>query len=180
MSKLQILTHSYAKVFYQLGKEKKVDICGELGLLTETINGSNHLENVLFLNIFTEEEKISVLNDILKKLKTSELLNQLCAFLIREKRISYLPMIYKELVIIDDDEQGFIRGVLEGREAKADKEFETQLLALLKKFVSKKIVLKYQTNKKLKAGYRVTLGDLQLDATLDEQLKRFQKSVFKE
>ena len=42
----------YAQSLFQLGKEKNVDFAKELTNLTEAINSSNDLENLLFPNRF--------------------------------------------------------------------------------------------------------------------------------
>jgi F-type H+-transporting ATPase subunit delta len=47
----------YAKSLLEIGDEHKVNIADELTLFTETINKSNDLENILFLDVFTTDEK---------------------------------------------------------------------------------------------------------------------------
>ena len=53
----KIIAKVYAKTFTELAKDNNVDIAKELTSLQEVINASNDLENVLFLEVFTEEEK---------------------------------------------------------------------------------------------------------------------------
>ena len=49
----------YASTFIELGKENNVDVAKELTTLTEVINLSNDLENVLFLDVFRQLKKCS-------------------------------------------------------------------------------------------------------------------------
>ncbi len=62
--KQQTVSKIYAQALLQLGEEKKVKVVDELIALTEMINKTNSLENVLFLDVFTQEEKKSVFADL--------------------------------------------------------------------------------------------------------------------
>jgi F-type H+-transporting ATPase subunit delta len=61
--KEQNVAKAYATAMYDLAKEKGVDIATELIKLNELINKNNNLENVLFLDVFTPEEKTAVMNE---------------------------------------------------------------------------------------------------------------------
>ena len=49
--KEQSVAKVYAKSFLEIGDEKKIKIADEMVALTELINKSNDLENVLFLDV---------------------------------------------------------------------------------------------------------------------------------
>ena len=83
----------YAKSFLELGDEKKIKLADEMIKLTEVINKSNDLENVLFLEVFTLEEKKSIFSEVAKKLSLSQLSVEAITYLIDEKRIGLLPLI---------------------------------------------------------------------------------------
>ena len=89
---------AYAKAIYSLGKESSVDTAKELTTLTETINSCNNLENVMFLDVFTPEEKASVINTVLDKLALSTVVKSFINFLLQEKRVGILPLIIKEVI----------------------------------------------------------------------------------
>ncbi|MBD66929.1 MAG: hypothetical protein CME62_17130 [Halobacteriovoraceae bacterium] len=168
----------YAETLTQLGKENNFDVAKELTTLTETINTSNDLENVLFLDVFSNEEKTDVFKAIADKINLSNMLKNAVIYLINEKRISLLPLIYKEVIVADDFEKGFIRGTIEGKDDSISEGDKEKLMAALKSELSgKKPVLDYTKNKNITAGYRVTVGDYQVDATVDNQLKNFRQSV---
>lgn len=88
-----------------------------------------------------------------------------------------LPLIFKELVVIDDHKKGFIRGVIEGREDEASPEVTEKIVSYLSEKVGSKPVLTYKKNENLTAGYRVTVEDLQLDATIDNQLNKLKSEI---
>jgi F-type H+-transporting ATPase subunit delta len=167
----------YAQAAIELGKENNVDMAGELTKLTEVINASNDLENVLFLDVFTNEEKSDVFKTLATKLGLSTVTTTIVNFLIEEKRINSLPLIYKELMVIDDHEKGFIRGVIEGSESSISDEAKNKIMAVIKAKLNKEPVLEYAKSETVTAGYRVTVEDLQLDASIDNQLKSFKESV---
>lgn len=171
----------YAKSFLELGKENNINFAEELTRLTETINISNDLENVLFLDVFSQEDKFSVFNSIAEKISLHKVTIASVNYLITEGRISLLPLIFKEVIVIDDHEKGFLRGTIEGSSDSISDEHKDKLLASLKSQISgKEPILDYIKNEKVTAGYKVTVEDLQLDASVDNQLKHFKESVLGE
>ena len=176
MKELQV-SKAYARAFIELTEEKGVNAAKELTTLTETINNSNDLESLLFLDAFTVEEKLSVLSEVVSKLGLSPITSQFLTFLVEEKRIGILPLIFKELVVIDDHKSGFLRGTIEGADTGVDAEFTNKMKSYLKEKLGINAELTYKQNNRITAGYRVSVDDLQLDASLDNQLNRFKESV---
>jgi F-type H+-transporting ATPase subunit delta len=176
-----IIAKVYAKSLLDLGKENNVKISDEFTSLTETINASNDLENVLFLDVFTNDEKISVFKAIANKLNLSEISIAAVEYLITEKRIGILPLIFKEMIVLEDFEKGFLRGTIEGNTESISDDYKNKLVQSIQKYIGNKTaVLTYKQNNKISAGYKLTLDDLQLDATLDNQLKFFKESILSE
>ncbi len=176
--KEQTIAKVYANTFVELGKENKIDVAKELTTLTEAINSSNDLENVLFLDVFTIEEKTDIFNSIAAKLSLSKILIASINYLIAEKRISLLPIIFKEVIVIDDHEKGFLKGTIQGAESSISDDHKNKLIAALKDQLNGlSPVLDYKQNNDITAGYKVTVGDLQIDATVDNQLKSFKEAV---
>jgi F-type H+-transporting ATPase subunit delta len=176
----QAVAKVYAKSLLELGDEQKIQLPDELIKLTEVINASNSLENVLFLELFTLDEKRAVFNDVAKKINLSALTTNAVNFLIDEKRIGILPMIIKEVIVLDDDRKGFIKGTIEGADATIDPAVRAKIEGFLKTKLGRTPHLDYTANPNVTAGYKVTLEDLQLDASLDNQLEQFKQSVLGE
>jgi F-type H+-transporting ATPase subunit delta len=170
----------YAKSLLELGDEKNVKIADEMVALTELINKSNELENVLFLEVFTLDEKKGIFTEVAKKLNLSALSTEAIKYLIDEKRIGILPLIIKEIVVIDDERKGFMRGVIEGSDAQIDPAFKSKIESFLKNKLGRQPHLEYVKNNNISAGYKVTVEDLQLDASLDNQLEQFKQSILSE
>lgn len=176
--KEKIIAKVYANTFVELGKDQNIDVAEELTTLSETIAASNDLENVLFLEIFTDAEKSDVFKKIAEKLKLSPIIVQAFLYLIEEKRVGLFPMIFKEIIVADDAEKGFMRGTIEGRTDEISEDLKAKLLAKLESELrGKKAILNYEKNDDITSGYKVTIGDLQIDATVDNQLESFKESV---
>jgi F-type H+-transporting ATPase subunit delta len=178
--KEQNIAKVYAHSFLELASENNFNVADELTTLTETINASNDLENVLFLDVFTVEEKKSVFKAIAEKISLNSVLVAAVNFLIEEKRAGLLPLIYKEIIVIDDHNKGFMRGVIEGSTDEIDEKYKQQLASVIKSKIGKEPVLEYKKTDAITAGYKVTVEDLQLDATIDNQLYEFKKSILGE
>jgi F-type H+-transporting ATPase subunit delta len=178
--KEQSVSKVYAQSLLQLGAEKKVAVVDELVALTEMINKANMLENVLFLDVFTQDEKKAVFAEVAKKAGLSPLVSGMVSYLIDEKRIGLLPLIVKEMVVLDDEKKGFLKGVVEGAESQIDPKVIDQMKAFLRAKLGREPNLVYSQNANISAGYRVTVEDLQLDASLDHQLDQFKQSVISE
>lgn len=178
--KEQIVSKAYAQSLTELARDANVDAAKELTDLSILINENNNLENVLFLDVFTVEEKISVMEEVLSKLKVSAIVKNFVNFLINEKRISIFPLIFKEVIVIDDHNKGFLRGTIEGSESDVSAEFKAKMTAYLKEKLGLTTELSYVKNEGITAGYKVTVEDLQLDASLENQLVKFKDSVLSE
>lgn len=176
--KEQNIARIYAQSFIQLGKENNIDTAGEITKLNDVINTSNDLENVLFLDVFTNEEKLSVLDAICAKISLAPVMKAAINYLVQEKRISLMPLIYKEIIVIDDHERGFLRGTIEGSSDSISEEEKNKLLAKLKKYTGdNKIIVDYKKSEDISAGYKVTLDNLQLDASVDGQLENLKNDI---
>ena len=168
---------AYARSLISLGAEKGVDIADELTQLTEVINSSNNLENLLFLEVFTIEEKQSVLGDILERMKASPLLKNFFSFLCQEKRLGLFPLIFKEVIVIDDHNKGFLKGVITGAQEEIDPKAKERLTHYMEERLNKKVQFDYRQSSHVTAGHRLNVEDLQLDATIDNQWEQFRHSV---
>ena len=85
--KEQIIAKAYAQSIVELGVDLKLDLVSDLTKLTEVINKNNDLETVLFLDVFTAEEKLGVLNDVMKKLGLQQMTMNFMQFLVQEQRL---------------------------------------------------------------------------------------------
>ena len=149
----------------------------ELEQFVAMLNKSTDLETVLFHPLFTMEEKKPILKEVCEKSNYSKLFVEFLVFLLDEKRLGLIPQIYKELIVIEDEEKGFLKGMIEGQDAQIDQEKLLKVVSWLKAKLQISPVLNYEQNLKITAGYKVTVGDFQLDVSLDHQLDDFVKTI---
>ncbi len=174
---LQNISWTYAKAITQLAEEKQVDIAKELTEFNVLINKNNDLETVLFSDVFTIEEKKDVLAEVFKKFKVSPMVSDLLNFLLQEKRIGVFPLVFKDVVVIDDEKKGFLRGVIEGPGTSMDEGQKKKIISYLKGKLNKEVELEFVPSTQITAGYRITVEDLQLDASLENQLDKLKESL---
>ena len=171
------VSRSYALALLEIGKENDIEVKEQLDSFWELVRTSNDLESLLFMDVFTIDERVSVLNLIFDKLNLNELIQNFLMFLVENKRISLLPSIYTFVTIEKDLTDGFITGVVEGNEKDPDSGVIEKLKGHLEKELKQIAKLEYKQNKKITAGYKITCGDLQLDATLENQFDRLRKNI---
>lgn len=167
----------YADSIIELSKENSVDLTKEISKFVEVLNSSQELESVLFLEAFSEEEKTDVFNSISEKIQLNGLVKNLILFLIKENRMNLINMIYKEVVYKDDLEKGFMRGTIKGASENIDPATKEKITKYLKEKLSKEPILTYEKSEKVTAGYRVQVEDFLIDASLDNQLENFKKTI---
>ena len=176
----QNVAKAYARAILDLGREAEVDVARELSDFDSIISQCNDLENVIFLDIFTYEEKRDILQKILEKTSLSKLVTNFVLFLVQEKRISLFPFIFKEAMVIDDHQKGFLRVSVEG----VGEDFPAEHRQKVKEYLAQKLGLNarlaYQRNDDLTAGYRISAENLQLDATVDYQFEMLKNSILGE
>lgn len=168
---------AYASSLIQLGKDLNIDVAKELMDLNELIASSNNLENILFLDLFSVGEKKDVFIKISEKAKFSKLIENYTLFLLEERRMNLFPLIYKEVIVLDDHSKGFMRGTIEGAEETISEENMTKLKSYVEKELNSEVQLDYKSTEVVTAGYKVTVGDFQLDASIDNQLKKFKEFI---
>lgn len=171
------IAKAYAQSLIDLGEKSQVDVVKEMTTLTEVINSSNNLENLLFLDVFTASERKDVLATVLEKIGASKLLKEFLFFLLEEKRIQILPLVFKDMIVIDDYRKGFLRGVVEtGPDGLSEKDGQV-LVNYLEKVLGNKIHFDVKKTTDVTAGFRAKVDNLMLDASIDHQFDKLKNLV---
>jgi F-type H+-transporting ATPase subunit delta len=173
--KNKLVAQVYATALLGLGEKEK--IIEDIQNFITILNDSNELENVLFLEVFKPEEKKNLIESINQKASFTDSFFNFLNYLIDEKRINLITQIYKETILAEEKATGIVKGVIEGHEDSIN----TEILEKIKKFTEQKIGVKtnleYLKNENIIAGFRISIGDHLLDATVDNQLEQFKKEV---
>lgn len=162
----------YAKALYQLGSKERVDTAQQLTLVNEALTVHKQLVSILSTEIFTIKERQEIISLLASKLKLHRLTRQFLLFLLQEKRLHLFFSIWQEIIILDDEEKGQIRGIVQGGEGTIDSPAKKKIQSYLTATLKKKVLLEYKKSK-LSAGFKVTVGDYHIDASLHHQLARF-------
>ncbi len=175
-----LLAKIYAQALYDLAKAQHLDIEKEFTSFQEAISSSNDLENVLFLDVFSLEEKKMVLSDLFSHLKSPSLLVNFISFLLGEDRLKISLLIYKEMMVLDDNEKGLLRGTIWGAENKAPPAIVERYTKFLDKKLNSTVHLDYQSDSRILGGHRVLVDDLLLDATVNSQIEELKQYILGE
>lgn len=172
----------YARSLYQLGKESGIEsrIAKDCQVVQEIILSSNDLENLLYLEIFTAEEKREVFEAILAKTSVTPLMKNFLYFLIEERRMGLFPGIFQEVILMEDEAQNFIKARIHGKMDQLDPQEEKQICDYLKMKLGKNPVVEYVKNEEILAGVRVMAEDLHFDASFNHQLDLFKQTLLGE
>jgi len=171
------ISKAYANAISQIADESKINFADEITKFSELISNSNELENLLFLDVFTIDERLIILDEIFKKQTFSSVLVNFIKFLITEKRFSLFNTIFKEIIIKEDLKLGFVSGMVQGSDDVPNEKLINEIKTYLEKKLGLKTKIQYSVNKNITAGYKATVGDLQVDATLENQLQKFKQEI---
>jgi F-type H+-transporting ATPase subunit delta len=175
--KNETISRSYALALLEISNESKIDVKLDLDKVWTLIRESSEFEALLFMDVFSIEERKSVLASVFEKVELESLTKNFILFLIENKRFSLFPSIYTRLTMEKDLADGFITGVVEGSEEDPDNEVIEKLKTHIEKELKQIAKLEYKQNSQITTGYKITCGDLQLDATLENQFDRLRKDI---
>ena len=175
-----IVARRYARALFALGKKKGLPELEQLGSdlisLRYALEESPALTQLFRNPLFSVEEKLKVVEEILGKLGASEYTRNFCRLLADKGRLVNLPdiaAIFSELL---DAEKGIIRGELvtavELNETKRKTVQEE-----LNKQVKETLELTYSVNPGILGGVQLKVGDQMLDASLRAQLSILKENI---
>lgn len=168
---------SWARALFDLGRESRFDPAGEVGRVVGLADGCPEFGSLLFLDVFTPEEKGRVLGECAPRIPIGRTTERFLSLLFLSRRARLLPLIQEELLRLGDLAGGRARGTIEGRDEAPDPALAARLKDVLGKGLRRDVEFVYKRTGRVAAGYRVTVEDLMLDASLDRQLDDFTKSV---
>ncbi len=161
----------YAKATLNLAKEKGLtdEVNADMLLINNTIDENSDLLIMIKSPIIKSEMKKSALTKIFKN-KINGITLGLINLLIENRRLSILPLVASEYIIIYD----FLKGVEVAHVTSAvalSKELETKILEKVKQFSPKEISLENTIDPSIIGGFILRIGDKQYDSSISNQLK---------
>jgi len=172
------LARRYARALVELGQaENALDKYGkDLAALTELMNTSRDLREVLINPVFTKEDKKKIARSLMAKLGVAPMVANFVCVLIDRKRINQLQGIEEAFRSLVDQ----IRGITRGEIVSADPlsaDVLAEVTAVLSRISGKQVVITTRQDPSLIGGLVAKVGDMQFDGTIRTQLNQLKESL---
>ena len=154
-----------------IGRENhKYEVYGEnLRAFAVLCEENKEFFGVISNRIFNLEDRIAIINQILKKSNFEIIVNNFLCLLVSKERINTIIEISKYYSILVDEINNITRAILSSPRALKVKAKE-RLVTALEKFTGKRITTIEEQNKALIGGVVVKIGDLVIDGSIKTQL----------
>jgi F-type H+-transporting ATPase subunit delta len=169
----------YARAFADVVVEHKLNpeqTTAELSAVAELISGSQELRNVLQNPAVTREQKLGLLDAIMKRMGAAKLLRNFLAVLIDHRRIANLGEILDQFKVELDRRMGITEArVSSARELTAaeKKSLEQQLAEITGKIVR----ATYREDAALLGGVTVRMGSTIYDGSVQGRLEKMRAEI---
>jgi len=172
-----VIARRYAKALCELVEDERLDqVAMEMRSLSELLSGSHELFNALNNDSLPVEKRSAILDAFLSKFAPDQVLFRFFHLLMRNRRISLIDEILNQYELFADQRLGRARGEVTAP-IKLPEEDLDQLQKRLGKLLGVKVVLSQKPDSRLLGGFRIRLGELLLDATLDAELERMMTQI---
>jgi F-type H+-transporting ATPase subunit delta len=176
-----VVAERYAKAMFELGLES-----GQLAMLTDELRSvanaykdSPELRSVLDDPRIDEDQIISLVESLARRLALSVVAKNSLLVLVRRRRIRALPEIVTRLASLTDERTGLLRASVTSA-VPLGEEQARQLSEELERLTGKRIVLECHSDPSLLGGLVTRIGDHVVDASLrgrfDEIERRLSES----
>jgi F-type H+-transporting ATPase subunit delta len=169
--------NSYARALYEAAKDNR-ESSENLDLIEKQITGfisvlgtSKELRAALLAPITTTREKISIVEDLSKRLGITSFLQQFLVLLARKERLPLLAKICDSFAEVRLKAEGGVSGQLVAAEPMSESDISTLVKAFSQK-LGKKVAFRVSTDPLLLAGMKVTVNGVTYDGTLRSQLQK--------
>lgn len=169
----------YARAFAEVAAERKMDAektIQELDQLTALFQESHELHNVFLNPAVPHDQKIKLLDAIIKKMNGNAMLRNFMAVLIDQRRIGQIGEIAREFREQMDERMGIADAQIKSaRELSASerKALETQLAGV----TGKQIRAHYAEDPALMGGVVVRIGSTIYDGSVRGQLEKIKQQI---
>lgn len=176
-----IVARRYARALFALGRQDGLTELGELGRdlqdVKTAVESSGDLRRLFKSPLFSTEDKLKVLNELLAALKVSGYCSNFMRLLAEKGRLDQISAIVDVFNELLDVEKGVIRGeIVTAVELDEDGRKSVQR-TLERQSDDKTFILDYSVNPDLIAGVLLKIGDQVLDASLRAQLSILKDNI---
>ena len=162
----------YALALYQCAKENKniTDIEQDLNELQTIIDSDKDMQILIASPIIDATTQHNAISKITKKMQCHALTIDFVNFIIKRRRLSYLPQMIRIFRAFAQESRGELNAVLTSAQPLSDKQ-KKDLTGYLEKTLHKKISLEHHIDESLIGGFTVKVASQMIDASIANQLK---------
>ena len=170
MAEISTIARPYAVAAFNLAKEKKAlkEWSEMLGFLAQVVKDEHMFAFINDSKVSDEDREKALLKIAAKKL--NQYGENLIKLLIEYKRINVLPEISQAFEVLKATDEGTLEAEIVVASKPSDKEVDTLVKSLEKKF-NKKIDARVTIDEAILGGTKVIVGDTVIDASIREQLQ---------
>jgi len=174
------LARRYARAIFAIGVEtaKYEPLGTEISDIAGAMTSSTELTDVMVNPVFPRSQRRGVLEKILMRLGVSKTTRNFCYLLLDRERISALPAIARELIVMIDEKAGRVKATVTSAQALSPAQ-EQQLEQELARISGKNVQMTKREDRDLLGGVIAQLGDVEYDGSLRTQLHRMRDSLVK-
>ena len=173
-----VVARRYAKALLGLTVEKKVleTTGGQLAEIAETFKASTDLQEAMASNKMAFAAKEEILAEVLKRLKSSELVRTFCHYLLSKRRMELLPAIGRAF-------EGLLMEQLDRLEAhvsvthKLTEASVKKLEKTLSRVTGKQVHVETRIDTDLIGGVVSRIGSTVIDGSIRNQLHQIRQSI---
>ncbi len=172
------VSRRYAGALFELACEREIldSTSEELRVLAEVFRGNSELRAFLSNALIAEERQVELLVRITDRLGLGDLLQRFVEILLSRGRLAFVPSIEDHFFWMLDEHRGIVSAEVETARP-LDDEARRRLVEALSIYTGKSVRLSEVIVPELIAGFRVRLGSLLIDGTLERQLAELNRVI---
>lgn len=169
----------YAKAILNLATQKNLTdkVYAEMQNISKTIKDSRELQQFLNSPMLKADARLSVITEVFKN-EDSEVTNALFKLLVTNKRLSLLPNVADQFIILYDKTKGIEIATVTTAIAMTT-ELEGIVMKKIKEAFKKEISIKNVIDESIIGGFIIQVGDKQFDASVSGKLNNIRKQFSK-
>lgn len=168
----------YATALFELALEAKKlpAVESDLDKVSDALEGSEELRDLISSPIHTREEQSGVMAGLAKKLKLGTEVSNTIALMASKRRLFVLPGLIAAVKALAAEQRGEITAEVTAAKA-LTKAQQEKLAKTLKKTVGKDVTINLSVDKEIIGGLIVKVGSKMIDTSVASQLSNLQNTM---
>ncbi len=175
-----VISTRYANALMDISEENKSfeRVVQDMNLISNTLENSKELRNVLISPIIAPEKKTNILLEVFGTLIGDDVRNFL-KFLVDKGRENVLYEIAKRFLNLSDEKIGRVKVDITSA-VDLDESQKSKIKNKLEEMINKKVIPNYKIDNSIIGGFKARFNDTVIDATVQHQLELLKKKLFEQ